>query len=725
MAKYNLFNNLDLKGVFMYEMEIFLKKKQKVFRIDPTEDEFTIDRMNQLGSLLKNISSLGFTLSPDIIRSLLYTEDRHMESFYNSILPVLKEMVGNDVEYKPMYPNFPKQVMEADEGELFINTLLHYITSMHPYFENIPTWFPSYEKEPIEPLDEKHELKIIRMGTIEEYNDIFINIVSSNSSITSYDKKIMEYFIKRHQLNFIVPKLQEIEIPFKEQLTYLFSLVFKYDYDSIHYLEDKVKTVTDVLRIAVALSNGDISLSKKCIFRNFKRSERRFLLSLIDKFDSPEEMNMYRTMWIRLGEKLNPGDYYKKYKNAAKNFKIIRDPNIKVVGFHGRVNKLLAKGEEKKSLDELKTRPGEFVRRFNEFAKKSNYDKKLVDDLKEIGEKVSTPVLIQFYNFFLNSLNPNKKYRIFFPKGTLTKAWVKNNDLYIPNDFCIRVLSEIEEILIKKFSKLEPIENVYIDEELYNYPVPMNIRNQLDGLKVIPRGTRFYIENNYIRFFMYWMNSDERIDLDLSTGFYDENWEMVNHISYTNSRDKKIDSCHSGDITDAPNGASEFIDINIKKLKDNGIKYFVPSIFSYTEQSFYQVPKALFGWMGRERINSGEIYEPLTVKNKFNLTSEGSISVPFVFDVEKREVTWLDLALENEGFLSGPNNIESVRLNLAKLCESYMENTLFSVAELLELHIEARGGKSLDKRPYGEDEIEFVEYSSENFDYNEINSRFL
>nr|MCU0353066.1 hypothetical protein [Cytophagales bacterium] len=81
-----------------------------------------------LAAFLKNIESLGYTFSQPLmerVRTLSLTE---VTAFYEQLVKDLKTMVGANVKYKPMYPNFPAQVMETSRFELYINAIVHYIT---------------------------------------------------------------------------------------------------------------------------------------------------------------------------------------------------------------------------------------------------------------------------------------------------------------------------------------------------------------------------------------------------------------------------------------------------------------------------------------------------------------------------------------------------------------------------------------------------------------------
>ena len=51
-----------------------------------------------------------------------------LAALYKELLDALQKSKGAHRDFKPMYPNFPDEVMEAAEGELYLNALLHYLT---------------------------------------------------------------------------------------------------------------------------------------------------------------------------------------------------------------------------------------------------------------------------------------------------------------------------------------------------------------------------------------------------------------------------------------------------------------------------------------------------------------------------------------------------------------------------------------------------------------------
>jgi len=100
----------------------------------------------------------------------------------------------------------------------------------------------------------------------------------------------------------------------------------------------------------------------------------------------------------------------------------------------------------------------------------------------------------------------------------------------------------------------------------------------------------------------------DRTDLDLSALTLDHNSNFKTFIAYFNL--KELGGYHSGDITSAPDGVSEFIDIEISKFLNTGIRYVLMSVNSYTNQPYCDLPICFAGFMIRQFPNSGEIYDP-------------------------------------------------------------------------------------------------------------------
>jgi hypothetical protein len=98
--------------------------------------------------------------------------------------------------------------------------------------------------------------------------------------------------------------------------------------------------------------------------------------------------------------------------------------------------------------------------------------------------------------------------------------------------------------------------------------------------------------------------------------------------------------------------------------------------------------------MVRQYAKSGEIYEPLTVENKFDLTANSGVAIPLIIDLYERKVIWVDLSLKEN-----PSTVNNVHNNLSSTTIINKSMTTLekpNLYDLLDLHIKARGEKTLD-----------------------------
>jgi hypothetical protein len=108
----------------MNRNSILLRRRNKV--IVPRGDGSL--PLSYTATINKNLESLGYTLSQNVLEALTTLSPDDAARFYEELVAILKEARGVR-DYKPMYPNFPRQVMEATAAELYINAVLHYLTA--------------------------------------------------------------------------------------------------------------------------------------------------------------------------------------------------------------------------------------------------------------------------------------------------------------------------------------------------------------------------------------------------------------------------------------------------------------------------------------------------------------------------------------------------------------------------------------------------------------------
>ena len=146
-------------------------------------------------------------------------------------------------------------------------------------------------------------------------------------------------------------------------------------------------------------------------------------------------------------------------------------------------------------------------------------------------------------------------------------------------------------------------------------------------------------------------------------------------------------------------GASEFLDVDLDSVLQDGGRYVIYQVYSFTRQKFSDLPHAMFGWMEREDVGSGEIYEPVTVEQKMDLNSQGTVCIPVIFDCLKREAIWCDMNLSLGGyrFDQGGNNLESNISGVVATCYGILHMRKPNLYDLIDLHIRARGVRVKDK----------------------------
>lgn len=683
------------------KQSIYLRRKNKVIVAAGNSQLSKI----YLATALKNLEDLGFTFSPVLMERLNTLSTDAFTSFYTQIVKDLKVMVGAHVRHRPMYPNFPEQVMLASDAELYINAIVHYFTA---FIEDVTgkrvqgQGLPEYEVQERFPLLDRVDLKVIDLGSEEEFDKMISNLIAANTSISETDKEDVKWVIANYDdLSNIIPE----NIPHKENMSFVVAALLDNDKANVDQISKFVKTATDVLRLATAFSGGDVSLAAKTKFRRFKRVERRLLLGLLEKAGNiTEDMLRYESRWIVLGHQLHPGEYGARYKRAQEAFDILRN-NKEFKTFAGKVETALLDKDVQTAAKLLKSRPGEFARRLDHMLRLTKDSKFVIETFGEVAAEVSTPVLLQVMSHFAHR-NEEREVRAFFPKGVVANAVAIKNELpHVDEYAAMAVVQKCQDALSKRFAELPSLGKVFVDSKLEQFLVPFSQRSASKALKTIVRGSRVDMgEGDTIRFFTYWKEGmiegkkehTGRVDIDLSAVAYGEDWKFIDQLTYYNIKSDRFKGAHSGDITSAPNGASEFIDLDITSMIKAGVRYVVASLNSYSHQPYCDLPECFAGWMMRQHPNSGEIYDPRTVENKFDLAADTKICIPVIMDLVERKVVWADLALNQypdlgQGIWGRANNVANNEKGLIAMGKAITTLAKPTLHDLFILHATARG----------------------------------
>lgn len=650
-----------------------------------------IDNRNMAMNVQAELMHYGFMLDQDALKQLGYSDASDIKEFHKEVIDYLKLMTGGQREYRPIYEGFPKQVMDMTEYELWLNQLIGYWSggsfTPTPWTETKPTAF------------EHVSYKMISAGTEEDFLNIFKKLIQSGTSLVPADLNTIVWFIKNCE-NLVFPE----SIPFKENLcTVLGALVMSGR--SLATVKLPKLTTTDVLRVIVYLSGGDISLPalppktirisrwsgtriknpdrEKFQFKKFSRKERRMILGILENSNLDiRDMKLKDQRWIRIGEILHPGEYATQYPRSYKAFQRLR--NTKVRSWYGEVQAAFDMSFDV-GLAKLSERPGEFVRRLDWMLRTNGKERqqKILDTLYKLGQNVSNKVLFEVYDHF-EKRNVSTSDRKVMIKGarkhtTLPELPALNQELIIA------VQSTVLEAIKAKLSLLDELGDCWVDEELKKIPLPTNMRSLNDTLVPVVRGQRipFGTGKKVIRPFIHWYDRYGSLDIDLHGYLIGD--KSAKSFGFNGIHNNNI-GCYSGDVRNRQGGCAEYVDIVVDEALKGGFNYFIMITHNFQGGSLASIPECVAGVMEREDATANKTWLPDTISNSMLLKSSARIALIAAYDLRTREYIHLDLDFGNfESYVNGQASEFFAAIN------PFIQLPTLSVYDLLRWHIEARG----------------------------------
>ena len=682
-----------------------------------------------VAAMLAELAQLGFTFDADVTDALKQLDVGTLSGVRLALIDQLKEAVGAHVKYRPLFRNFPDDIPE--DFEYLSRKAIGYLQSafglkyknctvlscghvidrqvfdIHQFGGCPVCQRAAPELDASKPgvlplmLTDAVPLKMLSLASHDDVLTVFANAAQSRTSLSESYKEFMRGVLAS-ATEAAVSRLPE-DMPFKENMALVVGMLVQVG-AATPVASRYIKTSTDVLRIAAALSGGDLSLAEVCKFK-LSNSQRRFIMAALEKLPQSkdqllEDMVAYLGRWVRLGEVLHIGQYASRYPKAAQCFDVLRNSPESIVTYDAAVGRLfdkyhMSKSEGAELLALLSKRPGEFARKLDKLLQRGGLDETVVlEKFKAIAGALATPMLLTLLAHFRNR-GEQAEFRAFMPKGSVAKMFIVEGDSRHTLSLTTRseVIAIARKELVARFAKKPSLGKVFIEDGLDRVLVPTSQRSASTGLVTVPRGSRvpFNTDKNFLRLFIHWMETPEtdRIDVDLTAGLYDENWSLVDQMSWTNMSSFGR-STHSGDVRSAPapHGAAEFIDVDLDSVKKHGVRYVLMNVYSWTGQKFKDFP-AFAGFMEREDTRDGDHFEAKTVVNKFALASDTTAVAPMAVDLETGDVIWMDMTLKAGGYGSIESQ-GSKMVAMAKAIEA-MRNSRVSLYDLFELHAEARG----------------------------------
>lgn len=600
-----------------------------------------------------------------------------------------KRLVGAHRRHNPYFINFPADVPDTVEfwldclrdavedpeaevkltpdGALNLLSLPRYGRYQHSYEDMLA----AHERY-IEQLTDR--VTILRLGGTlrQESVGLYVRLAGSRTPLGAEDVALLDRLAAEHVWEALP------EVPVRENR----ALINRYRLDlDVPLL---VSDPTDVLRLARVLSGGELAapLAEPTRLQALSRPHRRAMIRALDQTARADpwkiaDVLQYDEQWKRLGERLHPHEY--DAPDAQLLFAVARrETPPPVPTLASRVDRALATGEPEQAARLLAGAPGRLMRAADHLLRSADGPRSEAGVLAAIASAApgaSLRVLLALREHCDN--RGGDAPRLFVPQNG-RGCVVPDVRSPIPEGTLAALRAALDESI---GSKLPGVSSVTIDPSAARLALPISGKNRPNGIGMLPRGSIIPVGGTSVRFFIYWKEREQRTDYDLSVQFLNADFEHAGHVSWTQLHGGGF--VHSGDLTQAAKGATEFIDADLSAV-DPQIAYVIPTVEVYSGESFDDVGEAFFGFMEREPKAKGRPFEPRTVRAKSDISGRGRVAMPLLFERadDGWQAKWMHLNLR--GFRWG-NTTENNRVTASRIARAVASRQYLTVRYLAEL----------------------------------------
>lgn len=539
--------------------------------------------------------------------------------------------------------------------------------------------------------------KLIDVIGNTEFNDIVSSMLSSKSGMSDEQKESIEQYLLSTNVTDCLTILPE-NIPFKETVSFLVATLFKTKITRgmlYNVVLPYVKTANDVMRIAEDLNHYDDSETFK-----LSTSKRKFIVSLLNSIKSPDEdMLSERDKWIALNMAVHFGEFKTKYPKMFESVDRVFNKPDSIITFNSRFERCVYEKDIDGLIKLCKSRPGVLGRNVDHLVRKfPESTEKIIHTLIDVGESISMRVLVTLRNNFASRKSGYEGQRMFTNK----KGFVQNIDTKrenIDETTCDKVINGIDTVIKNKlYDSTVDGQKMWIDAVLDNYKIPLKMRSLKNTMNKAERGSHIQYNKtdvDIMRMFIYWKENANsgRVDLDLSAMVCDERFNGLGECAYYSVFEDILNMQHSGDVTSAPNGASEFIDVD---LRDKGAaRYILMYVNVYSNQKLDDFD-AFCGVMFLNGDDTSKIYHPEKVTERFDLTSDATSVLCYVYDIESNKMVWADMSGHTKSASNMSNSQDTIKQKVEFLMNE--NETALSMGAYFKLYAESNNLVFVDNK---------------------------
>ena len=561
-----------------------LLNELRLFVISNKEVAMTDENLCKAITLNENLKSLGFQLKPKDI--VCVAKNESLDSFWDEF----QNLIVTEIKAKPMYPNYPNQVMKISEAQFRLHQICHYFSTygLEDLFgvEVKQGWLPDVE-DTEKTETESALIPAKTIGLITE-TEMFIvpakRILAKRERMSIPETEIVLKAVK----NLSKDELASLKVSFKENLIEIFHQVMESSMDS--------ETKVNVLH-ALCQHTGDVWKCLEFYIGKYKRyklstSEKKTIVKLFESYPVEDfranliisNKNARRIITLLEFLSYNRFSRNEGHKKAVSD---LRNNNLKSWNSTARY---LIDNQDNKTISFIGKHPGIHLRMVNELVSKGFNPEEIKVTLIENASHLATQTLVNALTFF--ELENDERNQ---------KVVAKVKDIFYA-------------VLRAKMASMDtPLKNkkIFLDPGMISLADSVFDKSEEGGYIRSGMAVRIPEHIQNLRFFCYW-NDKRRIDIDLHAYGQTVNGTYL-HIGWNSDFRRRgangvCDAVFSGDITHS--NAAEFIDINMNSEEIDFVSF---DISSFTRVPFAKIDTVYTGLMA---VNSrGENVKLYDAKN--------------------------------------------------------------------------------------------------------------
>ena len=597
------------------------------------------------------------------------TEGR--ELVQKDMIPYCASMLGENVP-EPFYRGFPESVRKLSPDRLLFDQLAHYAVTYgfgffsragHSLFEE------TFRRIAFQEKHEPKEFVILGVESAEKALEKSVSdLLTSSRPLNDSQFALVRDYVKAYdyQVSYCASKNTAVRL-----------MVAMRDLQFAKFLQ-----LSDVIKVLDELqfSEYDNENLRKINLRN---QDRKFLTKLIDELFLASRCDLVtcfekKDLWCGLLHHLH---YRPKNDEASDFLKAMRGKENRSV--YAAFEKAMGICDVRRAVLLLQEGKGTgaLLRNLNYIVSRMEAPEDLDFVLEQLETK-NNILLLQLLMRFSDKggIEQKKRTFVFTRHQSLllhaeTEEELARRKSWITKAQKERIAAFVEEKLRENLKGR--LGRVYVDEAMKNMAFPLQETASQSGFGVMAKGSRLSIpEGKKIRAFTYW----EKVhDIDLSVIGITGEGEQIEFSWRTMAGKQGGGILYSGDETSGYHGGSEYFDVDpavIRKAYPR-LRYliFCNNVFSGVN---FETCYCTAGYMLREQMDSGEIFEPKTVQTSFRVNCPSTFAYLFGIDLNTSEFIWLNVNQNNGATVAGENN-------LSFLTDYFGITKVFNVYRLFEL----------------------------------------